>query len=181
MMLVIKRGTAKVHHSDGRAFHTPFISLLCEGERQQLLGSFQTRTNTQGPYTTKALPQGTRGRECFAGSISAGAYPQCAAQHLPKKPSHSAGVCGLHSLLVYRQLTQICPEQMRERSQPTLPPILQLLPLLRSGTPRTQEDTSRARLLHYLFQVIGEFVVRVHKEDVLGFEVSVSEFIVMQN
>lgn len=99
----------------------------------------------------------------------------------PKKNSHSAGVCGLHSLLVYRQFTQICSEQTRERSQPTLSPIAQLLPVLRSGTTRTREDTSRAKLLCYLFQVIGEFVVRVHKEDVLGFEVSVSEFIVMQN
>lgn len=70
---------------------------------------------------------------------------------------------------------------MRERSRPTLSAIFQLLPLLRSGTPRTREETSKARLLRYLFQVIGELIVRVHKEDVLGLEVSVSEFIVVQN
>lgn len=33
----------------------------------------------------------------------------------------------------------------------------------------------------YLFQVVGELVVRVHEEDVLRLEVSVGEFIVVQN
>lgn len=33
----------------------------------------------------------------------------------------------------------------------------------------------------YLLQVVGEFVVRVHKEDVLRLEVSVGEFIVVEN
>lgn len=37
VMLMIKRGTAKVHHSDGCALHAPLIPLLCEGERYQLL------------------------------------------------------------------------------------------------------------------------------------------------
>lgn len=53
--------------------------------------------------------------------------------------------------------------------------------LIRSVIPRTQEKSPKMRQSRYLFQVVGEFVVRVHKEDVLRLEVSVSEFIVVEN
>lgn len=44
VMLMIKRGTAKVHHSDGCALHAPLIPLLCKGEWYQLLKSFEMQT-----------------------------------------------------------------------------------------------------------------------------------------
>ena len=44
VMLMIKRGTAKVHHSDGCALHAPLIPLLREGEWYQLLRSIEMRT-----------------------------------------------------------------------------------------------------------------------------------------
>lgn len=44
VMLMVKGGTAKVHHSDGCALHAPLIPLLHKGEQHQLLGSFRTYT-----------------------------------------------------------------------------------------------------------------------------------------
>lgn len=82
-------------------------------------------------------------------------------------------------------MQDIGPEQVHERCWSTLcllgPRSNSSHLLIRSGIPRTQEKTSNRRQRCYLFQVIGEFVVRVHEEDVLRLEVSVSEFIVMQN
>lgn len=49
------------------------------------------------------------------------------------------------------------------------------------GTPGTQEQSPSPGQHRYLLQVVGEFVVRVHEEDVLRLEVSVREFVVMQN
>lgn len=87
---------------------------------------------------------------------------------------------------LHRQLMQdIGPEQVHKRSRTTPCPLGPCSDsshlLIRSGIPRSQEKTSNTRQRCYLFQVIGEFVVRVHEEDVLRLEVSVSEFIVMQN
>lgn len=79
----------------------------------------------------------------------------------------------------------IGPEQVHECSRSTLcllgPHSNSSHMLIRSGIPRTQEKISNTKQCCYLLQVIGEFVVRVHEKDVLRLEVSVSEFIVMQN
>lgn len=58
VMLMIKRGAAEVHHSDGCALHAPLIPLLHRGEWDWLLRSFEMQAQPF-PYTAEASPQGT--------------------------------------------------------------------------------------------------------------------------
>jgi len=56
VVLVIKRGAAEVHHSDGRALHAPLVPLLREGERHRLLRSSAMQAQPLPP-TAEAAPR----------------------------------------------------------------------------------------------------------------------------
>lgn len=48
VMLVIERGAAEVHHSDGRALHAPLVPLLREGERSYQLINAELAPSLRG-------------------------------------------------------------------------------------------------------------------------------------
>lgn len=154
VMLVVKGGTAKIHHPDGRALHAPLIPLLQGAQWDPSPGS--------------SSPCLTQLREPLEGSFgSPTARPRTSSHHQPATP----GVTVARSALPGRSCTAL-----KDCMEPTSPGAVSFL-----WQGQGHQEESQVEAVCYLFQVVGELVVRVHEEDVLWLEVSVGEFIVMQN
>lgn len=86
VMLMIKRGTAKVHHSDGCALHAPLVPLLREGEWHRLLGGLEMWAQPL-PLHSQDFATGHHGRGRLPRVRQCWHSPQLNAQHHPGKPA----------------------------------------------------------------------------------------------